>query len=366
MVYLKDEQHYNDLYDLFTIKSCLRVVYFLRDAYSKKTKEKNINHKDLFKASSLGLNYELYIETTTRYRDKEKTIKTWVDRDRNLQTMYETATAPTNIKCSVCSSKMFAQDKELIDYLDTAPRVLFFFECPSCQKRKGVYENGEERISKPQLCDKCSHQLEVTYTKKKRILIRLAKCSACGFEEKETDDFDKWEKEREKEKKENALLLKKYRTEFCLTDEEGKKNIEGLDNLKRLSSLLDKWKKEQENPNYQKAMQLKKLSILEIENLLSKRLEKENYKNLNLDKPTIGRDVIVPFTVQEANNSRKEYDSRIALQRIIKSVLSGTNWKLMSEGVTYRLGYLSGRLRGLETKEDLIKIVSENKEDFIY
>ncbi len=29
----------------------------------------------------------------------------------------------------------------------------------------------------------------------------------------------------------------------------------------------------------------------------------------------------------------------------------------MSEGINYRLGYLSGRLKGYETEEDLMKII---------
>lgn len=36
MKYLKDEQYYIELYDLFTIKACLRVVTFWQDIYKKK------------------------------------------------------------------------------------------------------------------------------------------------------------------------------------------------------------------------------------------------------------------------------------------------------------------------------------------
>ena len=36
MDYLKKEQYYIDLYDLFTIKACLDVVKFWQDLYKKK------------------------------------------------------------------------------------------------------------------------------------------------------------------------------------------------------------------------------------------------------------------------------------------------------------------------------------------
>jgi hypothetical protein len=39
--------------------------------------------------------------------------------------------------------------------------------------------------------------------------------------------------------------------------------------------------------------------------------------------------------------------------------LAGTNWRLMSEGVTDRLGYLQGRLKAYETEEDLLELVKK-------
>ncbi len=51
--------------------------------------------------------------------------------------------------------------------------------------------------------------------------------------------------------------------------------------------------------------------------------------------------------------------SRIQLQRIIKKNLQKTNWRLMSEGINYRLGILFGRLRGYDNEEDLLKLINE-------
>jgi hypothetical protein len=49
----------------------------------------------------------------------------------------------------------------------------------------------------------------------------------------------------------------------------------------------------------------------------------------------------------------EEYDSRKTLEKIIEGLLEEKNWALTSEGVTYRLGFLSGRIRGYESEEDL-------------
>jgi len=47
------------------------------------------------------------------------------------------------------------------------------------------------------------------------------------------------------------------------------------------------------------------------------------------------------------------------LQKLIDKALIDTNWRLMSDGVSYRLGYLSGRLRACESEEDLKKLVEQ-------
>ena len=86
-------------------------------------------------------------------------------------------------------------------------------------------------------------------------------------------------------------------------------------------------------------------------------LKKEEYINLDFSKPEIGREIIINFTVQDNKTDRGEYDSRIQIQRLIKRTLENTNWRLMSEGINYRLGILTGRLRGYENEEDLIKLI---------
>lgn len=100
---------------------------------------------------------------------------------------------------------------------------------------------------------------------------------------------------------------------------------------------------------------------MELEKLLSEVLEKEKYTKLNFDKPEIERYVIVPFTVQDDYSSRKDYDSRNQIQKIIIKTLEDKNWRLMTEGVAYRLGYVSGRLKGYEREDDLIKLVSNKR-----
>jgi hypothetical protein len=49
------------------------------------------------------------------------------------------------------------------------------------------------------------------------------------------------------------------------------------------------------------------------------------------------------------------------LKKLIKGVLEDTNWRLMSDGVQYRLGILTGRLKAYEREEDLTTIISNKQ-----
>ena len=115
--------------------------------------------------------------------------------------------------------------------------------------------------------------------------------------------------------------------------------------------------KEQHKDLYEKATKLKKLKIIELEKHLTFTLKKESYVQLQLGSPEIGKDVIVPFTIHDSNSKRDERESSSDLTKLIKKKLKGTNWRLMTDGVSYRLGMLSGRLRGYEQEEGLVKLV---------
>ena len=71
----------------------------------------------------------------------------------------------------------------------------------------------------------------------------------------------------------------------------------------------------------------------------------------------MGKDVFIRFSTRDEKSGRVEYHSTKDLRKIINKTLENTAWRLMSEGISYRLGFLSGRLRGYEREEDLIKLV---------
>jgi hypothetical protein len=73
----------------------------------------------------------------------------------------------------------------------------------------------------------------------------------------------------------------------------------------------------------------------------------------------MGKDLILPFTTHDANPERIDLASTHDLQKIIKKAIDDTNWRLMSDGISYRMGILSGRLRAYEREEDLLELAKK-------
>jgi hypothetical protein len=347
MSYQKGEAYYNDLYDLFTIKDCLRSEESAIKIPPKKFKNKRI------KPISLIMDFITYYVKGERYRKKSETIGEWIGRDKEKDDRVENAITPENIYCDFCSSKMDMTMKHL-HHDDT--RVMFWFECPKCNKRKAIFNNGEQYKSGPHLCPKCSSVIKETSKRKGEVITTKIICPNCKYKTTEVMDFEKDNKEGEEEQRKDGELLEKYRARYCMTDQEGQEYIHHVESMKQFAALMKEIETKHKDPAYQKARKIKKFKVNDLKKKLIKVLAKEKYINLQFSKPEIERFVVIPFTIEDSDNKREEYDSRSKCKRIIKDALEKTNWRLMSEGIEYRLGYLTGKLKGYENEDDIAEL----------
>ncbi len=359
MDYLKDKQYYIDRYDLSTINDSLEMIDVCTKTYIKAKAEgasKGLTSKgDLAKSSNWFTNQLLFQIKGKRYRNKEETIKKWILEDTIKQDKYDTTPEPQKIRCPDCKKFMHVRIKQL-ETLDNPLRMMFLFECGSCKKRSWIYEDGQERPSTPTLCSKCKHEVAVSSVKegKDRVVWKTT-CSSCGFSETTIDDFKKSRLEWEKREKEEKHLLEVYWKHYC-SEEAGKEALDYIDALPVAEEVYKEELKKHDSQAYQQAVNLKKLSIIDLEKLLKGVFEKERYIHFAFNKPEIGQHVIVTFTMQDTDSSRKQDKSISVLQKIIKDELETTNWRLMSDSLSYRLGYVSGRLKGYEREEDFLEI----------
>lgn len=358
--YLKDKTYYNELYDRFTIEECRRweSKEDVKDRKRPKGEDPKLTALKKKFSVKIVIPIALYFLQGERYRNKSKTISEWMERDRARDEKIANAVEPRGIRCLGCSSPMDCESRDLHTDLDPAKdRVLFFFNCPRCHRKRAYWEGGEEWEPSPNPCPKCKKaDLESSYSRSDNVVTTTYSCSSCKY--KETDKLD-LDKKREETIDPN---FEADRKKYCMSEKEGEEYISSMLQLK---NVVDMMKDHEENKEVYDAIdKIKKLTIAELQNLLSPLVKKAGYIKFELGKPEITRDVVIEFSTQDNKPDRAEYDSKHDLQKIIKKALEGTNWRLMSDGISYRLGFLTGRLRGMESKEDLINLVKRRKTNY--
>ncbi len=275
-----------------------------------------------------------------------------MDKDRRLDEFLESTQPPKGVLCIKCSLPMDCTDKHLYGINDE--KVLFFFRCYKCQKNRAFFDNSEE-FQAVYKCSKCSDIAQATHSRKGNKITTKYDCSHCGFTEISVLDLDKKPKEIEEIIDKDFAADKKR---FCLSKEEGEKYINGKENLIRTTdSFKEMEEREKQKDLYDAVAKVKRLNIADLGKQLIPALEKESYIRLEFLKPELGRIIVVEFTVQDAISGIHEHTRRMTLKKTIDKALIETNWKLVDDSIMYKLGFLSGRLRGFEYEEDIVGLV---------
>ncbi len=352
--HLKPRQEYVDRYDRMTVEDCRwRENFFKKDSEESKTDlEKNMRKL----VGDIGLYFDLLYTTLKWYDEKEATVNKWMSDDQNKDQLLENTEPPEGIRCLKCHSLMSCSDKSIHDWSsDNRDRVLFMFDCPKgCVPRRAFFDDGEEWRIKPDLCSKCKTEFDRTSERveDKKIVITKT-CPNC--QHVETEEFDLSAKE---EKPDPDYL--KDRARFCLTKEEADKKREEKWRAEEMGKLTERLKEDEKNKKVKEAIaNIKKVTVTELEKMLAPICEGAGYIKFQTGAPDMGKDLFLPFTVQENKSERTEGASTHDLQKLLKKTLTDTNWRLMSDGISYRMGILSGRLRAYEREEDLLKLLDQ-------
>jgi len=352
--HLKDYTHYDELYDKLTIEECQQWENnpYLRDISKLKGEEKKVAKlkKETFR--SLVIPMSLVFLKAGRAADKSETIQKWMERDRAKDEKLANAREPEGVRCFGCSSLLKnCISRDLMDNHQGKEDVLFMFECDKCGKRRAYWENGKEWKHTP-TCIKCRAEVQTNSVKKDNIITTEYRCSKCGHIEIDKIDLNKSD---DRVKPDFEANRKKY----CIPESEGR---EMMRQAERASKLVDRWKDEEKNKElYEAVRKIKRLTISELQSLLDPVVEKSGYAKLDFEKPEIEKNVILGFSLQDVKVGRDQNNSVYDLQGLLKKTLEDTNWRLMSDGVNYRLGFLTGRLKGFESEEDILKLVSRKK-----
>lgn len=357
MKHLKPRQEYIDRYDRITVEACRWRENFHRNSKPSKELLKKATERQYRMVDEIALHYDLLYTTIQWYEDKEKTINQWIENDTRKDELYENANAPQGIRCLKCNSLTTQTSKILYDHFDgQKERILFMYDCPNeCVPHRAIFDNGEEYKIKPRLCIKCNSVMDRNSERiENKKVITTETCTKCGHTE--TDELDL----TVKEEKPLDPNYEKDRERFCLSGENLSKNLKEKSQLEGMAQFMDKLKEKEKHKEEHKIINdLKKLTVVALENLLIPLCEKAKYVKFQFGTPDISKDLLLPFIVHEANPDRVDRVSSHDLQKIIKKAIEDTNWRLMSDGISYRMGILSGRLRAYEREEDLMELAKQ-------
>jgi len=345
--HLKDRSHYEDMYDKFTVDWCRRFEE-PRPISDEELKDKELSFSQIQWLHDLSTDWLLFQEAGNRFLRREETIQEWMERDKRRDRMVEQAQVPL-VRCPSCGKAMECVYTDVRSDIDSDREWLeFFLCCKPCKQGKDVYENGSEVPRKPILCEKCNREVETDIKKKNGKRYYIETCKHCGHVEETLSAIDERKKEPTQEEIDRYEHDKKR---FCLTDQQGQRYKAWQEQMKRLD---DEEKSQQANAEfYDKLAEVKKLNIAGLEKLLKPALKKVGYGDFHITMSPPAPQIILNFSVRDMEEKREDYDSRKTLEKTIEKVLEDKNWALTSEGVTYRLGMLDGRIRGYESEDDL-------------
>lgn len=355
--YLQNQQYYEDLYDKHTVEECRDWVKHVLE-HKLPEKARSWPEEEQMKLVACVIDVPLFYITGERYLRREETIDEWMKKARTKAAFVASHPAPTAY-CPKCNQKMALMVDELdSDINDENLRMIFLYKCKPCNEKKGIYSDGEPYIFKFDFCPKCNKEWKRKRTKSKTKITTRCKCQHCGYSEEDVFDMN--------EKCSSDIPdpgFEKDRAKYCISEEAGKeyRHYKEVD-APQIKEMVDSWKdKEEHKEIYEQAQNVKQLTISELSDLLAKKLAKVDFKGLVITNTEVTRDLIITFTVQDTKPDRDEGHSRSDLKKSLKKILNNTNWKLMSDGVSYKLGLLSGRLRGIDKTEVIYEELKEEK-----
>lgn len=338
--YRKSDQYYIDLYDRMTIDSLKEKEAILQKAeHDLDQREKTEN---LSKTIALAITFsESGVQAA---KNKRPTIQHWIEQDERKDRLVEKHPIPPAPYCKLCKANMKFFD---YDFINDDYDLNFIFSCgKGTMHNQILLSNGQPYQAPTRYCPYCNGEINTDVKKTKYKITCKESCTKCTWSDVIVFDLPK--PADRKIQPINEDDRKKYCTDFI-----GRRDF--IEDLKAITSLTP-----DEDITYN-LKDIDKINLPEVEERLTKVIESKGFIKLRFDQPKISGNVIIKFSVQDPTDRSAEKSIK-TLKKTISDELFPTNWRLMTTGINYRLGYLDGQVKGVDLREDLIKLAMEIKE----
>lgn len=361
-VFLKDRKYYEDIYDHVTVMSGRRNQKVFEKFYDKFFEIMPDEPKDSYRAI-LHLNMFYVVlagdDLLRRYDNREKDIEGMMADDQAKDDQIAEARLINEPVCRNCGKTGLRLTDKMLHHrksIEDPEEVLFMLKCLHCDKNTACWSDGTVLEHEKTYCRKCHAEMKEKDTKTAKAIITTYTCPSCKHSYKDKLDLTIKDKKIDPD-------FEVDRTIYCLHDEKARQELRDTSwRYAEMARMGKEWKEKEDNKHiYDAIKEVKKPKIAELTPLLAPVLEKVGYIEFSLDKPEVGRDVHVGFSCLDSKADREDYESRKTLKKLVDKALLDTNWRLMSDGISYRLGYLNGRLKAYENEEEIKALVMKTR-----
>ncbi len=329
----KADQYYEDQYDSRTISSMKEK----EDEWTAKLKLIT-NEDELLKKRLVA--YMDIREYGTRFsQNKRHSIQEWITTDERKDRLVNERPIPPPPYCPKCDSYMKFSD---YDFVNNNCDIQFIFSCGGKTKHNAILEsNGKPLTAPKQFCPYCNGVIKTKVKKTKTKITATDSCTICTWSD--TIYFDIQPKQQ------LLPISEEERKAYCTDFKKSKGFLHDLEVLASISAGDD--------TGYDLS-KIKMLKVADLDKILTEALQKNQFIKLQFEPPKITGHMTIHFSTLDTSE-RTEQQSIKTLKKIISEALFFSNWRLMSTEINYRLGYLTGQLKGVDQKEDLQKIATE-------
>jgi hypothetical protein len=329
----KSDQYYEDEYDRLTIELMKQRLKEWEDKLQLITEEASFNKQLII--ADIDIN-----EFGTHFaQNKRENIQQLIANDELKDRLVAGTPVPPPPYCTVCDNYMKFFD---YDFIDDKPAIHFIFSCGNGTKHNAILEaNGSTLAIQEKYCPYCNGAIKTKVKRAKYKITATDSCTACTWSSSTELDT--------KPKQQQLLPIPDEERKIYCTDFKNRRGF--LHDLQKLAALSDHIEIKHD------LSKIQLLKVAELDKRLSEALQRNQFSKLQFEPPKVTGFITIRFSVLDTSE-RTAQQSTKALKRIISGALSLTNWRLMTTEITYRLGYLTGQLKGVDQKEDLLKIAA--------